>query len=71
MLLFVEDGQKRKETCEPRPGESEGECHKNIWGNSIRSNEKSIFKRVFFGVFEEKQGGQGGCKGVRKGENRK
>lgn len=71
MLLFVEDGQKRKETFEPRLGGSEGECHKNIWGNSIRSKEKSICKRVFFGVFEEKQGGHGGCKGVRKGKTRK
>lgn len=70
-MLFVEDGQKRKETFEPRSGGSEGECHKNIWGDSIRSNEKSIYKRVFFGVFEKKQKGQGGCKGVRKGENRK
>lgn len=71
MLLFVEDSQKTKETFEPRAGGSEGECHKNIWGNSIRNKEKSIFKKVFFGVFEGKQGGQGVCKGVKKGENRK
>lgn len=40
-------------------------------GTASGAKRKAFAKECFLDVFEEKQGGQGGCKGVRKGENRK
>lgn len=51
MLLFAEDGQKKKEIFESKHGGSEGVCHKNSGGFIQRQSfKKHVQKSIFWCV---------------------